>query len=89
MNQIIEKLSEYLIIKLKNADEIWIAVALMNYKGLNIILNSIKSTCHQNYLIGIDLPSEPKVFEKIINLKKRLFIKARYFKSKVTFHPKL
>lgn len=63
--KISKNLSQDLTNEFSQADEVWIAVALMTMQGLNFILNNIPNNCKQHYLIGLDLPTDPKALKKI------------------------
>lgn len=89
MNKVITKLSENIIFELKTAEEIWIAVALINYQGLKFILDNVNPNCKQNYLIGIDLPTEPKALYELYKLKLKSNLKVKIYSEKEYFHPKL
>ncbi len=66
---ITHKLSTDLKTELKNADEIWVAVGLLNNNGLEFLLQNLPKTCKLNFIAGIDLPTEPKALSKILTLK--------------------
>lgn len=87
--EIITKLSESLKDKLKDADEIWVAVALINLDGLNYILKNVLPTCRQNYIIGIDLPTDPKALELLNKLQHKTDLTVCIYTDKNNFHPKL
>ncbi len=87
--KIITKLSTPLIQELKTADEIWVAVALLNMQGLNLILHNRKPKAIQNYLVGVDLPTNPKALQKLFELQRRGEFEVRIFTGKEFFHPKL
>lgn len=89
MTTIVTKLSNDLQTEIKTADEIWVAVALMNYNGLHFLLNNMKKMCLQNYLIGVDLPTDPKALQKLNELQLTSDIKVQLFTNKEYFHPKL
>ena len=73
-------------IEFKNASSVWIASAMITYKGWEFIQHSISQHTTQHYLIGIDLSTEPKVFESIISDSQ---INARIYETQYTFHPKV
>ena len=50
MTSISKKLSDSLKTELKKADEIWIAVGLLNSKGLEFIIKSIPKNCKMNFI---------------------------------------
>ena len=76
---------------LKNADEIWVAVALMSLDGLEYIQSAVPETCKQHYLLGVDLPTSPKVLE---NLYKQQLLDSNievlmYLQQNEFYHPKV
>lgn len=87
--EIVNKLSDKLKDKLKTADEIWVAVALINLDGLNFILKNLKPTCKQNYIVGIDLPTDPKALKLLNELQLKSDLKVSVYSDKNNFHPKL
>jgi len=90
MTTIVKKLSHDLSAEIKTAEEIYVAVALLNHKGLQFILDNLLKTCRQNYLVGIDLPTDPKALEKLNELQLKSDINVRlYPEDKEYFHPKL
>lgn len=88
MTKITHKLSRDLKAELKNADEIWVAVALLNNNGLNFILQTIPKTCKLNFIAGIDLPTDPKALSKLLSLKGKRTIIAKIL-TEDFFHPKV
>lgn len=72
--------------ELKDAKNIWIASAMITYSGWKFIQESIPIGVTQYFLIGIDLATEPKVFETILA---NTTINARIFETQFTFHPKV
>jgi len=89
MTEIIYKLSDKLKQKLKTADEIWVAVALINLDGLNFVLNNIKPNCKQNYIVGIDLPTDPKALKLLNELQLKTNLTVCVYSDRNNFHPKL
>lgn len=89
MTTIIQNLSSALRADIKMADEIYVAVALMTHDGLQFLINNLPKSCQQNYLVGIDLPTDPKALEELNKLQYRSGIEARLCTDKVDFHPKL
>lgn len=81
-NNIKSKIQSELI----NAKSIWVATAMISYSGWNFIQNNLPKDAEQNLLIGIDLATEPKVFEKLLD---SLHINARIYETDYTFHPKV
>lgn len=75
-----------LTIELSNSKSIWIASAMISNSGWSFLQNNLSETTTQFYLIGIDLATDPKVFESILAHTK---INARVYQTKFTFHPKV
>lgn len=46
--------------------KIWVAVGLLNKAGLDLILKSIPANCRINFIVGINLPSDPKALLKLL-----------------------
>lgn len=72
--------------ELIHSKSIWIASAMISNSGWLVLQKSIPQTATQTYLIGIDLATDPKVFESILA---QLDINARVYETKYTFHPKV
>lgn len=72
--------------ELKAAKELWVATAMISKAGWNFIQNSLPKLSTQHYLIGIDLATDPGVFEDIF---KQQEINARVYETNFTFHPKV
>lgn len=68
------------------ASNVWIASAMISRHGWNFLQECIPKTAVQSYLIGIDLATEPYVFEKVLA---NLNLNARVYESEYTFHPKV
>jgi len=81
-------LSNDLKTELKKANEIWIAAGLLNNKGLEFILHAIPETCTLNFIVGIDLPTDPKALSKLLSLKGKRAITAKILTERF-FHPKV
>lgn len=86
---VITNLSNALLPKLKRADQIYIAVGLLNLQGLNFLLENTKKSCEFNFLLGTDLPTDPKALNKLNKLQFKSNMKVRLFKDKNFYHPKL
>ena len=86
---IITKLSVQLKKELKTADEIWIAVALLNSSGLKQIVENLNNKCKQNYIIGIDLPTEPNALSELYKSHLKSGFQVKIYSEKQYFHPKL
>jgi hypothetical protein len=65
---------------------IWVATAMISNNGWNFIQKHISKNTEQHFLIGIDLATEPKVFEVLLD---NLNINARIYQTNYTFHPKV
>ena len=72
--------------ELQFANKIWIASAMISNNGWKFLQNNLPNTAIQTYLIGIDLATEPNVFESILAQND---INARVYKTEYTFHPKV
>ncbi len=84
------KLSSELNQTLKNCDEIWVAVALISDSGFKFIQDNISQTAKQNYLVGIGLPTSPKVLSQLKDKEGNgLFQSKIYHKANMLFHPKV
>ena len=62
---IVTKLSDDLLLKLKTADELWVAVGLISLDGLNFLLRNTPMNCTRNFLLGVDLPTDPNAPRQI------------------------
>jgi HKD family nuclease len=82
--EMITKLSEGLLPELKTANEVWIAVALLNSTGLKFINDNLQDNCIRHWLIGIDLPTDSKA---LMDLYKSNSVVRLY--TKEYYHPKL
>ena len=72
--------------ELSNSKSIWIATAMISNNGWNFIQKNISQNTEQHFLIGIDLATDPKVFEALLD---NLNINARVYQTNFTFHPKV
>lgn len=88
MLTISSNLSHDLKPELKKAQEIWIAIGLLNHAGLQFILETIPKSCKLNFLVGVDLPTDPKALSKLIFLKGKRIINAKVL-TEDFFHPKV
>lgn len=86
MNRLITKLSSELAKELSMADEIFIAVALLNDQGLDFLLQDLKDNCKIKLIVGIDLPTTPKALRKLKELER---VDVRLYSRDNYFHPKL
>ncbi|HTA84465.1 MAG TPA: phospholipase D-like domain-containing protein [Bacteroidia bacterium] len=74
---------------LKDCEEIWFAVAMISDSGFKYIQNHINQTARQNYIVGVGLPTSPRVLKKLKDVQDKGFIKSRiYKKTGELFHPK-
>lgn len=74
---------------LSDANEIWIAVALMSVDGLNFIRTHAPENAIQHYLVGVDLPTSPDVLQTLMDVQSET-CKSKYFQRENRFyHPKL
>ncbi|WP_413998137.1 phospholipase D-like domain-containing protein [Flavobacterium sp. W1B] len=69
-----------------DAKSIWVATAMISNNGWSFIQKNISKHTEQHFLIGIDLATEPKVFEALLD---NLNINARVYQTNYTFHPKV
>lgn len=83
---IYSNIKEKLEDELKEAKSVWIASAMISYSGWSFLQKNIPKSATQTYLIGIDLATDPKVFESLLA---NLAINARVYETKYTFHPKV
>ncbi len=74
---------------LVTANEIWFAVALVKESTYDFIQNTINKDCKQNYLVGIDLPTNPKVLWNMQSQLKNDLFEAAIYKTEYNFHPKV
>lgn len=74
---------------LVTANEIWFAVALIKESTYDFIQDTINEDCKQNYLVGIDLPTNPKVLRNLQSMLKKGLFEAAIYKSKFNYHPKV
>lgn len=90
MTKISTKLSDNLKTALKTADEIWLAVALLNLQGFDFIFKTIKKDCKINFIGGIDLPTDPAALTNLLLLKtKYKHTVSAHILTKDVFHPKV
>src|SRR5579871_4219369 len=89
MNKLVTKLSDDLIPVIKKAEEVWIAVALLKSAGLKLVRDNLPVDCIQHYLIGVDLPTEPKALWTLFELQLKATVSVNLYTGKEYFHPKL
>lgn len=73
---------------LRKANEIWVAVGLLNNPGLQYILDNVPNSCKLNFVVGIDLPTDPQALSKLLSLKSKRVINSRVLTG-YFFHPKV
>lgn len=78
-------IKQKLQLELLEAKSIWVATAMISYNGWKFIQENLSKDSEQHFLIGIDLATEPNVFEELLN---NLHISARVYQTNYTFHPK-
>lgn len=74
---------------LPNADQIWVAVALVKESALDFLQSNLKKDCTQHYLVGIDLPTPPTVLRKLQSLQVKDIFECSIYKTSFNFHPKV
>lgn len=74
---------------LKNAEELWFAVALVKDSTFEYIQNTINETCFQHHLVGIDLPTSPSVLRTMQSKQRKDLFECAIYKSGFNFHPKV
>ena len=73
---------------LVTANEIWFAVALIKDSTFDYVQETINEDCKQNYLVGIDLPTNPKILWNMQSQQKNDLFEAAIYKTEYNFHPK-
>ncbi|MBL3658576.1 phospholipase D-like domain-containing protein [Fulvivirga sediminis] len=86
MIEIVDDIEKELSSALVNAVEIWTAVAMMNNGGFKHFKN-LPTEVVQHHLVGIDLPTPPKILEKLRSLCSNNF-NAKVREAEYCFHPK-
>lgn len=74
---------------LVTANEIWFAIALVKESTYDFIQDIINDNCKQNYLVGLDLPTNPKVLRNMQSRLKKDLFEAAIYKTEQNFHPKV
>lgn len=72
--------------ELIGAKSFWIATAMISNNGWDFIQTNISKNTEQHFLIGIDLATDPIVFDSLLD---NLNINARVYQTNFTFHPKV
>jgi len=73
-------------LELANAKSFWVATAMISYNGWKFIQSNLAKNTDQHFLIGIDLATDPIVFDSLLD---NLNINARVYQTNFTFHPKV
>ncbi|MNK07670.1 hypothetical protein D3C87_255870 [compost metagenome] len=89
MKTITQNLQNELKSKLKTADEIWVAVALMTKKGLEFVQENLPLNAKQNYILGVDLPTDPEALEVLNSQQLLEDVKIKMFYNQEFYHPKV
>lgn len=74
---------------LKDAEELWFAVALVKDTAFEFIQNTVDENCIQHHLIGIDLPTPPSVLRTLQSNQKNRIFECAIYNSSFNFHPKV
>ncbi|WGQ11864.1 phospholipase D family protein [Pedobacter gandavensis] len=83
----ISTLEDTIVDELATADELWIATGLITKSGLPYI-KDLNAQIH--VLVGIDLPTPPKILRELMELTKKGKIQFKVFSvAKIFFHPKV
>lgn len=89
MKTITQNLQSELKSKLKTADEIWVAVALMTKKGLEFIQENLSENAKQNYVLGVDLPTDPLALDVLCKQQLLSDVSVKMFYNREFYHPKV
>lgn len=89
MKNITQNLQSELKSKLKTADEIWVAVALMTKKGLEFIQENLPANAKQNYVLGVDLPTDPLALDILCKQQLLSDVAVKMFYNQEFYHPKV
>lgn len=73
---------------LKKAEEVWVAVALVNKHGVRAILDATGKDCTLNFIVGIDLPTDPIVLKELLAKTLKRKINVHVFTAGF-YHPKV
>jgi HKD family nuclease len=86
---IVEQLGNILQKELAQAQEIWIAVALMTDEGFSFIRKYVAAGATEHYVIGVDLLTDPNVLKRLKSRQNGVTFRARvYNQESGIFHPK-
>jgi HKD family nuclease len=83
------KLIHSLSSALREAEEVWIAVALIKDSAFELFQNEINETCIQHHLVGIDLPTPSSVLRTMQSKQQIGLFDCAIYKSDFNFHPKV
>lgn len=86
---ITENFNTELIRYLRNAEELWCAVALIKERGFQFIQDSVPKHCRQHFLVGIDLPTTPSVLRDMQQKQRANEFDCAIYQSTFNFHPKV
>jgi HKD family nuclease len=89
MKTITQNLQSELKSKLKTAEEIWVAVALMTKKGLEFIQENLPENAKQNYVLGVDLPTDPLALDILFKQQNLSDVTVKMFYNQEFYHPKV
>lgn len=84
------KLSTDLKVSLQHCDEIWVVVAMISDAGFAFIQENVGKSAKQNYIVGVGLPTSPKVLTQLMILGQGDNFRSRiHHKTEELFHPKV
>lgn len=89
MKTITQNLQSELKSKLKTANEIWVAAALMTKKGLEFIQENLPDNAKQNYVLGVDLPTDPLALDILYKQQLLQDVSVKMFYNQEFYHPKV
>ncbi|MEO1263500.1 MAG: phospholipase D family protein [Bacteroidota bacterium] len=75
--------------ELQKAEEIWIAVALLTKQGLKFIQENAPISSKQNYILGVDMPTEPRALRMLDKLQYESPVIVKIHSDKAFYHPKV
>jgi len=85
----IERLESELLKVLSEAQEVWIASALVSETSLDLILRNINSKAKVCFLVGINLPTNPRVLTHLLEIESKNTHTKIYINKHSHFHPKV
>jgi HKD family nuclease len=89
MKFITQNLQRELALRLKTADELWVAVALLTKRGFEFIQDKLPPTTIQHYVLGVDSPTDPEALEELNTLQYLGNLSAVMFVKQEFYHPKV